>query len=888
MSKKRQEIWQVCEICGRLVYVRHVEDHKTLCDGRGIELLDKYCFIEDGVLYGRVVDRQAKLITDSKFPLPSRDDIILLNINTMRTAKICIGGKVLLKSQSNYAVCLAWPSSSISPECVALSSICILNCKLSSGDPIQVSKLNGICMHASKVELQLCNQVEFEVNKSFTNYCLQQLDGHHISEDDFLDVTYYGQARRLKVLNVSGPKNTTSFVTLKKDKSFGIANMENRKTESNCDDKRTCGDDSSQELSQQLLSLSLNAATILDGKNQKTSNVDNSKHCKLSSSMETDSLTEQNRTNESTIPHDQLYYYVSSDETFLTVVPHGTTRSSDKTSRNKLTFSSIGGLGAQVQAVREMVEMPLKHPELFSAYGVPPSRGVLLYGPSGTGKTMVARAVANETRVHFICINGPDILSRYYGESEARLREIFSEAEEQAPSIVFIDEIDALCPRRDKVQNEFEKRVVATLLTLMDGMDKGVGHVMVLAATNRPDALDPALRRPGRFDREIEIGIPNVASRREIITTVLRNVPNSLRDDEITSFADTSHGYVGADLAAVCKEAGLLAFKRCLGNENRGSSQNEKTEVKDERVKNQLLVTSEDMKLAFRQVRPSAMREVALDIPKVRWNDVGGNKMIKQKLREAVEWPLKHPEAFHRMGIRPPRGILMYGPPGCSKTLIARALATETGLNFIAIKGPELFSKWVGESEKAIREVFRKARAAAPSIVFFDEIDAVAVQRGSDGDGHGSSVSDRVLTQLLTELDGVETLKDVILIAATNRPDMIDKALMRPGRLDRVIYVPLPDWDTREDIIRIHLKRTPCGDDVKIEDLGERTEGYSGAEIAAVCKEAALSALEEDIQAKEVRWRHFEKALSAVKPRINMESTKFYDKFQQRIGIHSI
>lgn len=526
---------------------------------------------------------------------------------------------------------------------------------------------------------------------------------------------------------------------------------------------------------------------------------------------------------------------------------------------------------------------------MFTNYGIPPPRGVLLHGPSGTGKTLIAQAVAAESGAHFICLNGPDVLSRYYGETEARLRDIFREARERAPSIIFVDELDALCPKRDKVQNEFEKRVVATLLTLMDGADTvnfPSSYVMFLAATNRPDALDPALRRPGRLDREIEIGIPNASDREDILRTLLRNVPHSFTEDDLKSFAEMAHGYVGADLTAVCNEAGLMSFKRCLAEQKRLSSGDD--QIQEEKLKERLWVTREDIMAAFRQVRPSAMREVSIDVPKVRWDDIGGNAVIKQKLKQAVEWPLKHPEAFQRLGIRPPRGILMYGPPGCSKTLVARALATESGLNFLAVKGPELFSKWVGESERAVRQVFQKARAAAPSIVFFDEIDALAARRGSGGDDSGSNVSDRVLTQLLTELDGVETLKDVILVAATNRPDMIDKALLRPGRIDRIVYVPLPDKNAREEIFKIHLAKTPLGGDVAIRDLAEKTDMFSGAEIAALCREAALTALQENIESQEVLGKHFDKAFMAVKPRTSRELIELYRKYQNESGVHSI
>lgn len=406
-----------------------------------------------------------------------------------------------------------------------------------------------------------------------------------------------------------------------------------------------------------------------------------------------------------------------------------------------------------------------------------------------------------------------------------------------------------------------------------------------MAATNRPDALDPALRRPGRLDREIEIGIPNARDREDIMKTLLKTVPHSVTMEDLTRFADNAHGYVGADLAAVCKEAGLLSFKRWLeGREVTAASDNS---AEEESLEKRLLVTREDIKAGFSKVGPSAMREVAIDVPKVHWEDVGGNAVIKQKLKQAVEWPLKHPEAFRRLGIRPPRGILMYGPPGCSKTLIARALATESGLNFLAVKGPELFSKWVGESERAVRQVFHKARAAAPSIIFFDEIDALASRRGSGDDGV-SNVSDRVLTQLLTELDGVETLQDVVTVAATNRPDMIDRALLRPGRIDRILYVPLPDRDARKEIFQIHLAKTPVGNDVVIEELAEKTEMFSGAEITALCREAALAALEENIESKEVRGRHFEAAFRVVKPRTSSHLIELYHKYQNESGVHSI
>ncbi|KAF7698344.1 hypothetical protein HF521_004854 [Silurus meridionalis] len=543
--------------------------------------------------------------------------------------------------------------------------------------------------------------------------------------------------------------------------------------------------------------------------------------------------------------------------------------------RSKVTYSMIGGLEAQLQVIRETIELPLKHPDIFKKYGIPPPRGVLLYGPPGTGKTMIGRAIASEVGAHISVINGPEIVSKFYGETEARLRQIFAEAAKRQPAIIFIDELDALCPKREGAQNEVEKRVVASLLTLMDGIgsESHSGSLLVLGATNRPEALDPALRRPGRFDQELEVGVPSAQGRMDILSKQLCSVPNDITTEELQELADAAHGYVGADLAAVCKEAGLHALRRVLSS-TPGISDN----VLMDRVK----VTTSDLRLAMTQVKPSAMREVAIDVPKVCWSDVGGMEDVKLKLKQAVEWPLKHAEAFCRLSITPPKGVLLYGPPGCSKTMIAKALANESKLNFIAIKGPELLSKYVGESERAVREVFRKARSVAPSIVFFDEIDALAVERSSASGSSG--VADRVLAQLLTEMDGIEQLKDVTVLAATNRPDMIDKALMRPGRLDRIVYVPLPDAATRREIFSLQFRKMPVHPSVHLEDLVTRTERYSGAEITAVCREAALFALQEDIKAELIAVSHFESALAVIKPRVPDSLLRLYADYQLQNG----
>ncbi|KAI8370560.1 P-loop containing nucleoside triphosphate hydrolase protein [Radiomyces spectabilis] len=584
------------------------------------------------------------------------------------------------------------------------------------------------------------------------------------------------------------------------------------------------------------------------------------------------------RINDSAVQEPSLIYeIVRPTKLHMDNLPQTTSpnKSATESSTNKVTYEHIGGLSEQIKIVREMVETPLQNPELFLQYGLRPPRGILLYGPPGTGKTLIARAVAQETGAHSIVVNGPEIVSKFYGETEQKLRDLFDEGARRAPTIIFIDEIDALCPKRDEAPSELEKRVVTTLLTLMDGASETKqsknDRIVVIGATNRPNVLDEALRRPGRFDREVEIGIPNSDARLSILSTIMRSIPHTISTDDMAILAGKSHGYVGADLAAVCREAGLKCIKRC-------ARQSDSVDLR---------VSMEDMQEAMGEIRPSAMREILLEVPKVYWSDVGGQSEIKQRLKESIEWPLQHPEAFERLGIRPPKGILLYGPPGCSKTLMAKALATEAGSNFIAVKGPELFSKWVGESEKAVREVFRKARAASPSIVFFDEIDALTVKRGGSGDG-GTSVADRVLSQLLNELDGIEPLVNVTVVAATNRPDIIDSALLRPGRIDRILYVGPPDIESRCEIFKIQSRKMTCDSDVDIQELAAMSEGCSGAEAVAICQEAALLAMEEDTEIDSIKRRHFLKALSSFTRRITPEMLQFYADFQKRSGLRSL
>ncbi|WP_148883549.1 CDC48 family AAA ATPase [Thermococcus aciditolerans] len=617
-----------------------------------------------------------------------------------------------------------------------------------------------------------------------------------------------------------------------------------------------------------------------------------------------------------------------------------------KTAALGVTYEDIGGLKDVIQKVREMIELPLKHPEIFEKLGIEPPKGVLLYGPPGTGKTLLAKAVANEANAHFIAINGPEIMSKYYGESEERLREVFKEAEENAPAIIFIDEIDAIAPKREETHGEVEKRVVSQLLTLMDGL-KSRGKVIVIGATNRPDAIDPALRRPGRFDRELEVGVPDKAGRKEILQIHTRGMPiepefrkgrvmeileelerndayresaeralmkvKGAKDEEIPEIlrgideklydevkarlidalleelAEVTHGFVGADLAALAREAAMAALRRLI---KEGKIDFEAEHIPKE-VLEELRVTRKDFYEALKMVEPSALREVLLEVPNVHWDDIGGLESVKEELREAVEWPLKYPEAFLGLGITPPKGILLYGPPGTGKTLLAKAVANESEANFIAIKGPEVLSKWVGESEKNIREIFRKARQAAPTVIFIDEIDAIAPRRGTDV----NHVTDRLINQLLTEMDGIQENSGVVVIAATNRPDIIDPALLRPGRFDRLILVPAPDEKARLEIFKVHTRNVPLAEDVKLEELAKRTEGYTGADIEAVVREAAMLAMRRGLQegvirpgmkADEIRGRvkvtmkDFEEAMKKIGPSVGEETMEYYRRIQEQ------
>ncbi|XP_026186680.1 ATPase family protein 2 homolog isoform X1 [Mastacembelus armatus] len=834
---------------------------------------------------------------DDKTPKSCRLTLAQLSLSSMKSAGVCIGRPVLLTGPAGQQeVCLGWPVAVFPGGKVGLQKCAQNNLRVKSGDEVMLHPLTGPVLQAEELVLSSRSKDSTVQTDEFKNFFLRSLAGNIVLPGNVLSLTYFGRSCSLRVESVRGEDgvtvqrpglgpdteetpvvnsvldSTSADVSLQ----FSLLTVDESNTDTTPGTPGEPGPAASTPRRPIHLP-SLSSPPAPCSPSYISQNPPAGLTVEDAVSLENSLNTEQTGKIPTAPPggaqSTDTFYCLSCSTKISFRDGAGQDDPDAEAKRSKVTYSMIGGLSSQLDAIRETIELPLKHPELFSNYGIPPPRGVLLYGPPGTGKTMIGRAIANEVGAHMMVINGPEIMSKFYGETEARLRQIFTEASQRQPAIIFIDELDALCPKREGAQNEVEKRVVASLLTLMDGIgsEGHSGQLLVLGATNRPHALDPALRRPGRFDKELEVGVPGAAERADILQKQLSLVPCSATTEELMQLADAAHGYVGADLAAVCKEAGLHALKQALRSSHQPS---------DQQLMGTVTVTLQDLQWAMSIVKPSAMREVAIDVPKVRWSDVGGMEEVKLKLKQAVEWPLRHPEAFIRMGIQPPKGVLLYGPPGCSKTMIAKALANESGLNFLAIKGPELLSKYVGESERAVREVFRKARAVAPSIVFFDEIDALASERGSSSASGG--VGDRVLAQLLTEMDGIEQLRDVTVLAATNRPDMIDKALMRPGRLDRIVYVPLPDAATRREIFSLQFRNMPVAHNVSLEDLVTQTSKYSGAEITAVCREAALLALQEDIKAQHIEARHFESALNTVKPRIPDSLIQSYISYQRQ------
>ncbi|XP_061690730.1 ATPase family gene 2 protein homolog A [Syngnathoides biaculeatus] len=822
---------------------------------------------------------------DDKTPKSCRWSLAQLSLNSLKSAGVSIGRPVLLTGPTGQQeVCVGWPVAAFPSGKLGLHKGVQSNLKVKCGDAVTLHPVTGAVLQAEEVVLSPRSIDDKFNTDEFKSFLLNSLVGSILLPGNVVSITYFGCPCSLYVKSVRGEdggthrRASTPPPPASCDTTEELSTLESTSAEVSLrlgllalDDNGGAGSPTaSTPCRTDVCPPPLSPPSPSVNRRHPPADTDESA-AGLEGSFSAEGPPQAPTAPPGAVSSTDTFYCVSSTTELR--FPSKRKPEDAEPNRAKVTYGMIGGLSRQLEVIKETVELPLKHPQLFSNYGIPAPRGVLLYGPPGTGKTMIGRAIANEIGAHMTVICGPEIMSKFYGETEEKLRQIFAEASKRTPSIIFIDELDALCPKREGAQNEVEKRVVASLLTLMDGIgsEGHSGQLLVLGATNRPHALDPALRRPGRFDKELEVGVPGPAERADILHKQLSSVPCSATAQEVTRLADAAHGYVGADLAAVCKEAGLNALRRAISGSN---------DMSDQQLTGRVTVTLSDLQWATSVVKPSAMREVAIDVPKVRWADVGGMEDVKLKLKQAVEWPLRHPEAFTRMGIQPPKGVLLYGPPGCSKTMIAKALANESGLNFLAIKGPELLSKYVGESERAVRDVFRKARAVAPSVVFFDEIDALASERGSSSGSGG--VGDRVLAQLLTEMDGIEQLGDVTVLAATNRPDMIDKALMRPGRLDRIVYVPLPDAPTRREIFRLQFVNMPVAPNVCLDDLVTRTEKYSGAEITAVCREAALLALQEDMKAEQVDAAHFQSALAAVRPRVPDALVRSYAAYRRR------
>ncbi|XP_051474591.1 ribosome biogenesis protein SPATA5 isoform X1 [Apus apus] len=766
---------------------------------------------------------------DDQVPKMLRRALAQLSLSSMKSAGLCIGRPALLTSAGGrQEVCTAWPTTGFPGGRIGLSETTQKNLKVSPGDAITVQPVTGAVIQAEEVDVKLRDR-DATINAEEMSICLlRNLDGKIVLPGNLLAFTFYGKLCNIMVMKVKGTDGaelTAQGSAISSD--VHEPDLERSDLETNTLDlslqlSKMDIDDSpvvaSMSTPSKLMDpgspVTPSSAVVARGQesgqedkiNGKGDSADLTSASELAGKGGSEGLLLTGSAG--AISNTDVFYFISS-RTRINFIESRTSVAEDGDCESRVTYDMIGGLSSQLKTIRETVELPLKQAELFKSYGIPPPRGVLLYGPPGTGKTMIAKAIANEVGAHVTVINGPEIISKFYGESESRLRQIFAEASLCRPSIIFIDELDALCPKREGAQNEVEKRVVASLLTLMDGIgsEESEGQLLVLGATNRPHALDAALRRPGRFDKEIEIGIPNAQDRLDILQKLLKKVPHSLTAAELVQLADSAHGYVGADLAALCKEAGLYALRRALGK---------RPNLLDNEVAGSVMIAFNDFLQGMNDVRPSAMREVAVDVP----------------------------------------------------------------------KGPELMNKYVGESERAVREIFRKARAVSPSVLFFDEIDALAVERGNSS-GAGN-VADRVLAQLLTEMDGIEQLKDVTILAATNRPDMIDKALLRPGRIDRIIYVPLPDAATRGEIFKLHFQSMPVSDDVCLAELIQHTQKYSGAEITAVCREAALLALQEDIHAKRILGRHFRCALTVVTPRIPDSLIQFYADYQQQSGLHAL
>ncbi|CAN7937696.1 unnamed protein product [Ixodes hexagonus] len=854
--------FQQCTACGVILATKDVSLHERCCSKLSGDD-PKHDFIRDCVLHGTLQETAADdLVGLSE---STRSQLVYLNPSCMKMCNIAIKDVVELCENGDRQLLFAWPSRNTGLTGVAVHG----HRKSNLLRRVTVTRHSDCVIAASSVTLTPDQKLQHASITDLQRCVLQQNLGVFVRTGSKLQCRFYGHDLRFTVLSAKGEGGLSSGDLLR---------------------STSVGDDLEEKLQDLNVSEGHSSPSVLWSPRPSTPQVSQLSNSGMGTPQ---SQTRHGPAAFSTpkAPNGKVrchalaaVFHRITIGTEVTIVEDS---AGSEVSR-RAGYDQIGGLDKEIRQLRELVEVPARHPATFARFGLKPPRGALLFGPPGTGKTLLARAVAAESGASLVVLDGPQVFSKYYGETEAALRNVFKDAVERAPSVLFVDEIDALCPKREASTSSQEARAVSTLVALLDNLPPMQEKwVLVLGATNRPNSVDPSLRQPGRLDRELEIGVPTSSGRLQILRKILSNVRHSLSDEDIVETADAAHGLTGADLAAMCAEAALHALDRRLKDPS----------ATDAILSHQVELGMADVAAALKRTKPSAMREVSLEIPKVRWSDIGGMEKVKLKLRQAVEWPWKHREAFERLGATPPHGLLLYGPPGCSKTMVAKALATESGLNFIAIKagtlllfqlichhlqGPELFSKWVGDSERAVRELFRKARTAAPCIIFFDEIDALAAHRGSTGGS--SNVGDRVIAQLLAEMDGIEALQDVVLVAATNRPDMIDQALMRPGRLDSIVYVPLPDLDTRREIFRINLSRRPLGDGVSLDDLAWKTEGYSGAEVVAVCQEAALIALEEDIEARYITAQHLEAALGLVQPRISRETVQYYESYWASTG----
>ncbi|KAK0430724.1 AAA family ATPase [Armillaria borealis] len=760
---------------------------------------------------------------------------VILHPEVLKTVKLCTGDVVALSSGDtldvvkDFAVGIVWPCTDVSQESLVVSSSLLLTARLEAGQRARIVPLAGIAPSKLPPGLPSLRQVQdastirvhellTENNQSTSSSASQS---HGKKEKDWLALLIREVLTDLKYIT---SKQVIEIIYEARKRRFAISSIS------------SYGD-----LSQDLSNLSLDDATTR--------------------------------------------LWTATWETSVDIVqkeppaPPRVHATVEHLSHLESAYASVGGLNQQISQIRDLLEIPLARPELFRHLSLKPPRGILLHGPPGTGKTHLARAIAASTKSSVLVINGPELSSAYHGETESKLRDVFTEAKEKSPCIVILDEVDALVPRReDSAGGEVEKRVVATLLTILDGMDDSVdaGRVVVIGTTNRPNAIDPALRRPGRFDREIEIGVPDVQGRLSILEVLLSKAPHSIPQEDLQILASRTHGYVGADLSALIREGGTLAIKRWLASA-----------TSNDQSSDDLAITLPDLLSSLPAIRPSAMRSLFVEAPPVRYADIGGQAFVIKKLQESVEWPLRHPDAFQRLGVKPPKGVLLYGPPGCSKTVLARACASESGVNFVAVKGPELLNKFVGESERAVREIFRKARAVSPSIIFFDEIDALATSRTASESNAGSS-HEGVLTSLLNEMDGVQELLGVTIIAATNRPDAIDSALMRPGRLDRILYVGPPDYDGRKDILRIRMNGMKVESTVDVDQIASMTDGCSGAEIVALCQEAALLTMQDNMNAPWVTNDAFITAAKAMKRQITPTILAKYEKWRIDNGLRNL